>query len=427
MRLVYKITLTFIFPLILTLGLWGWLSYRTMTRKIHADTDMILKDYSDNIIARKLSGADLPDRFNGVYNTYYIEEVTPEYAGSAPAVSYGEAEAFLRSQEDFASSRVRRQIFMDKEGRWYEITVSLPTFEQDTLVDHVLWWTIILFAVLLVAFLLMGMFVIDYNMRPFNALLRWMDNYVPGLGHDPVPSETSVKEFRKLAETVGKAVDRFEHEYEERRIFIGNASHELQTPIAVCSNRIEMLLEREDLTEEMAEELVKVHRSLQHLVRLNKTLLLLSKIENNQFPDAVETDMAELLRDCISLNDEIYAHKNLETALKVEEPFLCMINEQMASVLTGNLVKNAYVHSHSGGRIEVSVSRNGFRISNPGQHPLDPDRVFMRFYQPEGRKEGSTGLGLALAYTVCDRNGMELKYDFEENRHVFSVILKKSK
>ena len=171
MKLVYKITLTFILPLVVTLGLWGWLSYRTMERKIHADTDMILKDYSDDIITRMLSGQELPERFNGAYNTYYIKEISQEYASEKPAVEYCDAEEYLKTQEDFASSRIRRQIFRDKEGRYFELSVSLPTFEQDTLVHHVLLWTVLLFFVLLIALLFIGVLVIEYNMRPFKALL----------------------------------------------------------------------------------------------------------------------------------------------------------------------------------------------------------------------------------------------------------------
>lgn len=424
MKLVYKITLTFVIPLILTLGLWGWLSYRTMTEKVHADTDMILKDYSDNIVARKLAGAELPDRFNGVYNTYYIKEVTPEYAASSEAVSYGEAEAYLKSQEDFASSRVRRQIFMDKEGRYFEITVSLPTFEQETLVEHVLWWTVILFAVLLVALLIIGIVVLDYNMRPFRELLRWIERYVPGQSSDPVPCDTDVEEFRMLAATVEKAVDRFEHEYEDRRIFIGNASHELQTPLAVCGNRVEMLLGKENIDEETASELVKLHRSLQHLIRLNKTLLLLSKIENGQFPEAVTVDMTALIKESLATCDEVYEHKGIRSSIVAEGGLECLMNAQMASVLVSNLVRNAYVHTPEGGDVEVVISSQGFAISNPGTAPLDKSRMFRRFYQPEGRREGSTGLGLALAHSVCGKNGMELSYDFSGGRHIFSVNLK---
>ncbi len=425
MKLVYKITLTFIIPLVVTLGLWGWLSYRTMERKIHADTDMILSDYSDNIISSMLSGAELPERFNGVYNTYYIKEVTPEYAAANPAVEYKEGEAYLKSQEDFASSRIRKQIFMDGEGRYYEIAVSLPTFEDETLVEHVLWWTGVLFFVLFIALLVIGVLVLDYNLRPFKALMEWLDRYVPGLPHDPVPSDTDVLEFRKLAASVREAVDRFEHEYEERRIFIGNASHELQTPLAVCSNRIEMMLDRPDLDESMAAELVKLHRSIQHLVRLNRTLLLLSKIENDQFPDMEEIDLTAMIRDSVELNDEIYSYKEIHSSFVDEGRFVWRMNEQMASVLVGNLMKNAYVHTPQGGYVEVHVSSDGFVVSNPGEAPLDRSKMFSRFYLPGGRKEGSTGLGLTLACSVCDRNGMVLSYDFTEGRHVFSVKSKK--
>lgn len=426
MKLIHKIALTLVVPLVFTLGVWGWLSYRTMAARIHADTDMILKEYSDNIISRMLSGAELPERFNGAYNTYYIKKVSPEYAASNPAVVYDDAEAYLRSQEDFASSRVRKQIFVDKDGQHYEIAVSLPTFEQDTLIEHVLWWTGILFLALLVTLWLVGVLVIDYNMRPFKAILKWIDDYTPGHVALPVPSETDVYEFRKLADSVREAVDRFEHEYEERKIFIGNASHELQTPLAVCSNRLDMLLERPDLDEEMASELVKLKRSLQHLIRLNKTMLLLAKIENDRSPEVAEVNMSQILAESLAVQDEVYAYKGIVSVTESDADFICTINEQMASVLVGNLVRNAYVHSPMNATVSVKVSEDGFSISNPGDVPLDKDRLFMRFYRPQGRKEGSTGLGLALAHAVCERNGLSLSYDFSDNRHIFHVILKNS-
>ncbi len=421
MKLVYKITLGLSVALVITLGLWGWLSYRTMERKIHADADLILRDYSEGIIARKLAGTKLPGRFNGVYNTYYIVEVTPEYAAEHPGVEYHDGETYLTTQEDFSRTRVRTQIFKDKDGKYYKISVSLPTFERETLVDHVLLWTILLFVVLLITLIVLAIVVVNYNMKPFSELMDWMDKYVPGYPHDPVPSKTDVVEFQKLSSAVQQAVDRFEHEYEERKIFIGNASHELQTPLAVCINRIEMLLDRPDLDEETASELVKLHRSIQHLVRLNKTLLLLSRIENDQFPERTDVDITSMIKDAVELNDEIYSYKNIHSSLSAEGSFIVNINEQMASVLVGNLLKNAYVHTQQGGDVDIHVSTSGFSVSNFGDAPLDKSKMFSRFYLPGGRKEGSTGLGLALAYSVCDRNGLSLSYHFADNRHIFSV------
>lgn len=427
MKLVHKVTLTLLIPLVLTLGVWGWFSYSTMSRKIHADTDLILRDYSADIIMRILSGKELPERFNGAYNTYYIENITPEQAAESPAVVYGEAEAFLRSQEDFASSRTRSQIFQDSEGNYHRLTVSLPTFEQEVLVEHVLWWTVLLFGVLLISVVLMGTVLINYNMKPLYRLLAWIDRYEPGEPCDKVPDETDVVEFRKLASAVESAVSRFETQYEERKIFIGNASHELQTPLAVCCNRIEMLFDRPDLNEDIADELVKVHRSLNGLIRLNKTLLLLSKIENGQFPQTSEVDINALASESIQLYQEIHAHKNIEVSVSGNQNFILDIDEQLASVLVGNLVKNAFRYTPQGGTVHLSFTDSGFSVSNTGDVPLDGDKVFRRFYQPSGRKEGATGLGLALVYSVCANNGLDVSYDYSEGMHIFAVNLKKSK
>ena len=153
-------------------------------------------------------------------------------------------------------------------------------------------------------------------------------------------------------------------------------------------------------------------------------MLLLAKIENDRFPDRSEINMAEMIVDSVSLHDEVYAHKGITSSIVYKGIPVVEMNEQMASVLVSNLVKNAYVHSPEGSVVEVTLSADGFHISNPGLQPLDRDKIFRRFYQPGGRKEGSTGLGLALAFSVCERNGFTIGYDFSENRHKFSVIFK---
>ena len=427
MRLIYKVILTLIIPMVVTLGAWGWLSYRTMSQKIHADTDLILKDYSDNIIMRYLSDKELPERFNGVYNTYFIEDISAEEATASEAVEFGHAEIFLQRQEDFSSSRTRSQIFQSADGAYHKLTVSLPTFEQEVLVEHVFLWTIILFAVLLISLVLLGILLLNYNMRPLYRLLKWIDKYEPGQPCETVPSDTDIVEFRKLASAVEAAVERFETQFEERKIFIGNASHELQTPLAVCSNRIEMLLNRPDLDEEIANELIKIHRSLSGLIRLNKTLLLLSKIENGQYSRTTEVNINDLVDESIQLNQEIYAHRNIDVKVMQEQHFVLSIDEQMAQVLVGNLIKNAFVYSPTDCTIEVSFSCEGLVISNVGDAPLDKEKVFRRFYQPTGRREGATGLGLALVYSVCISNGLAISYDYREGRHIFAITKEKSK
>lgn len=347
MKLVHRIILSVLVPMILTLGLWGWLSFRTLERKIHL--------------------------------------INQEFPGSS--------------------------IYLHEE----------------ILIEHVLLWTVLLFAILLVSVVAVGVIVTDYNLKPFRQLLRWIDEYVPGSPGARVPADTSIVEFRRLAEATQSAVDRFEHQFEERKFFIGNVSHELQTPLAVCSNRIELLLDRSDLSAEMADELVKIHRGLQNLIRMNKSLLLLTRIESEQFSADSTVVFNDLLKDAVALYTDIYSHKDIEVSFKDEGEFSVKMSEQLSSVLVNNLIKNAFVHSAAGSVVSVTVGPEGFAVSNTGVAPLDRDRLFRRFYLPSGRREGSTGLGLALADAVCAHSGLADSYDFIDGLHVFAVNLKKSK
>lgn len=424
MKLVYKVLLTFIAPLVVTLALWGWLSYEAMSRRIYSDTDLILTDYAEGIISSKLSGKELPERFNGVHNTYYLHEVTEEYARTHSGIEYSEGRASVRNADEFANSRIRTQVFKDADGIYYELSVSLPVFEQDVLVHHVLVWTLLLFVVLLVSVIAISLSVLKYNLRPFHNMLEWIGKYVPGADNGPVPDSSDVHEYHMLAQAVKDTVERIEGQYEDRKLFIGNVSHELQTPLASCINRLEIMLGRPDLDEGVAEEVVKMLRSLQGLSRLNKTLLLLTRIENEQFSQTCMVDMGEVVRESVELHTEMYGHKEVVCEVIENGNFMHDMNEQMASVLVNNLIKNAFVHSPASSRIYVHVDPQGIAVRNSGAAPLDSGKIFNRFYLPDGMKDGSSGLGLSLVYAVCRHSGLEIDYSFSGGYHEFAVNLK---
>ena len=138
--------------------------------------------------------------------------------------------------------------------------------------------------------------------------------------------------------------ERSEKLYEQQKLFIGNASHEMQTPLAICRNRLEMLMEDETLTEKQLSELMKTHRTLENLTRLNKSLLLLCKIENRQFTDVKSLCLNELLLQYLDDYKEVYAYRHVQVEVHVEECFRLEMSESLATVLLTNLLKNAFVH-----------------------------------------------------------------------------------
>ena len=426
MKLLLKITAWLAMAFTVLLAVWAVCFYFATTDEINDETDDSLIDYSDALIIRKLAGVELPEGDNGTNNTYYIKEVTAEAAESRPWIMFENREIFMSSKSEFESARVLSRIFRDSQDRFYELTVAVPTFEKDDIQRSILWWVVALYVVLLLSVLCISVWVVGYNMRPLKAMLQWLDDYNPGKKMPPVPSDTNVTEFRKLADTIRNAAARFDVQYQEQKHFIGNASHELQTPLAACSNRIEMLLDSPDLTAVQTEELAKVHRGLQELVRLNRTLLLLTKIENGQFPETSEIDFSSLAADAVEMFGEIYPSRRISVIADIRSPFVYRMNPQLASILLRNLLKNAILHSDPGSDVSLVMSSGGFSVANPGSAPLDGEKIFSRFYHSQSQAEGSTGLGLAIADSICRSYGLALAYSFSEGKHVFSVSKQES-
>lgn len=190
-------------------------------------------------------------------------------------------------------------------------------------------------------------------MRPLYELLHWLDRYTPGQKNNPVPNNTHIREFYKLNTAAQQAVNRVENVFDQQKQFIGNASHELQTPLAVLGTRIEWLIDQTQLNEIQTEELLKMQRSLSHITRLNKTLLLLTKIENGQFPENSTIDLRAIIQEQTDLYNEIYASRNLSCCVNISGEFTVKMNESLASTLINNLLKNAFIHSEAGSKIVI--------------------------------------------------------------------------
>ena len=154
----------------------------------------------------------------------------------------------------------------------------------------------------------------------------------------------------------------------------------MQTPLAICRNRLEMLMEDENLSESQLEELMKTHQTLEHITKLNKSLLLLSKIENGQFTDTVQVEVNKLLRQYLEDYKEVYQYREIITSIEEEGVFYLTINETLAVVLLTNLLKNAFVHNMDGGHIRIVITPHSVMFCNTGAaQPLDARRIFERF------------------------------------------------
>lgn len=420
MRLIYRIVVRLGLALLVIMSLWATLFYYTMVDEIRDEADDSLEDYSSLIITRVLAGRELPQVGDGSNNSFTLTPVDAAYAAEQPHLKYEDHDFYIAEKQETEPARVLTTIFHDEQGKYYELQVATPTFEKTDLFQSILWWVVALYVVLLLITLGVTMLIFYGSMRPMYAMLQWLDSYKPGVKPSPVPVSADVKEFARLGRALQGAVDRSEELVERQSQFIGNASHELQTPLAIIGNRVEWLLDGGNLTEEQAAELFKIQSTLGRAVRLNKTLLLLTKIENGKFPESVEVDVARLVQDSVEMYSEIYESRQMTVRVDIEDDVKVEMNESLAATLVSNLIKNMYVHSAEGSSGSVTISSGRLIIENDGEQALDGERIFDRFYQGL-KSKGSMGLGLPLVAAVCRTYSLGISYQFKQGRHCFTV------
>ena len=425
MKLITRIALRLTLALAPLMTLWAVLFYFALVNEINDEMDDSLETYSEMIIVRMLSHQGLPAPNSGSNNSYSIQPVDSVYAATHDGIVYSDIEVYIPEREEHEPARVLTTIFENDEGQYYELRVASPSFERDELAAAILNWLAVIYLVLLIIVVLVTMLVLRRNMRPLYNLLHWLDRYLPGRKFEAVPNDTNIPEFRRLNEAAQKAVERSEHLFDQQKNFIGNASHELQTPLAVIGNRIEWIIDNTNPTEEQLEQLMGINHSLANIVKLNKTLLLLTKIDNGQFPEVSDVDIAALVRDEVEIYGEIFEERNIECGINGAESLTVQINRTLAVTLVGNLVRNAYIHAPEGSRIDITVNYDKLEISNDGDTPLDADQVFNRFYRAT-KREGSTGLGLALVKAIADYYSLGVEYRFEQGKHIFTVMRQKN-
>lgn len=421
MRLIYRIIIRLSVVLSIILTLWAVFFYIAIIDQVNDEIDDSLEDYSEHIMMRALAGEELPAENDNSNNQFYLTEVSSTYAQNRPHVNYKDSMVYIPFKKDIEPARVLTTIYRNTEGQYYELIVLTPTIEKNDLREAILYWIIFLYACLLIIIILSNVWIYTQSFRPLYKLLKWMDGYRIEEENIPLDNSTDIKEFKKLNEVVVKSFSRTKEAFEEQKKFIGNASHEVQTPLAVCRNRIENLMDDGMLTESQLKELDKVHQTLVYITKLNKTLLLLAKIENMQFIDKKNININSTIKKIAADYQEIYAYKNINIDTKELAEYYVYMSENLAVILFNNLIKNSCIHNIEDGLVQIEISDKRIIIRNTGQPmPLDSSSIFKRFIKGSQRDD-STGLGLSLVKSICEIEKLHIDYYFKQGLHCFEI------
>lgn len=405
--------------LVLLMTGWGILFYYAIVEEVMDETDDTLENYAYLLIKEILRDPTLIDTKGNLMSAYSCRPITETEALNYQETFY-DSSIYIEIEDEYEPARAMKTVFRMPDGNFYELTLMISTMERNDLREAMLWYLSILFFLLLICTSIGIRIILKGIFRPLQKLVDWLQDIEPGKPVPPLDNPTHIREFRLLSDAAIDMAGRSYKAYKEQKQFIENASHELQTPLAIVRGKIELLAESESLTEQQMKELDAIYATLNRAVKLNRSLLLLSRIENGQFAEQEDVSVDDILNELLPDLMDIYEHKQIRLTLKhADRPFTIRCNHALAQIMLSNLIKNALLHNIYNGELQIITTSNSLLIKNSGAAPLDKEKLFQRFYHSVNEKKDSNGLGLAIAHTIATSASLKLSYEWQDNMHCF--------
>lgn len=408
--------------LFLLMAVWGVLFYYAIIDEVVDETDDTLENYGEILMESALHDPSILETEGSLMSFYKFTPISEEEGRHYRQVFY-DATVYIELEDEDEPVRVMCTAFRMPDGQYYELKLMISILERDDMVEAMLWYLGALFLLFLICTSIGIQLVLKGVFRPLHRLLDWLHCIQPGKEVPPLDNPTKIREFRQLSDAALDMGNRSYKAYEEQKQFIENTSHELQTPLAIVRGKVELLAESEGMTEQQMEQLDEIYATLGRAVKLNKSLLLLSRIENGQYTEMEDVSVDEILDELLPDLMDIYEHKQVRLIRKREkQPFIIRCNHSLAQILVSNLVKNSLLHNREGGELQVLTTPTSLVIKNTGDVPLDGEKLFRRFYHGMDGKKDSTGLGLAIARSIALSSSLKLTYEWQDGMHTFRLV-----
>jgi len=317
------------------------------------------------------------------------------------------------------------EFFVTVNGNNYIAEVKKSQQETEDIIRMILMITFMIIIFLLIILFIANRFLLASLWKPFHYTLEELKQFNLSSKSKIKLPLTNINEFKELNETALFMTQKVSNDYELLKNFTENASHEIQTPLAIIKNKIELLSQSENLTDTQIHTIQSINEAASRLSRLNQSLLLLAKIENRQFKSTEQVNLSVILNRCVENFEELNALKNINIHKQISENTFMEMNESLAEILISNIITNSIIHNYQGGSIKIDLDANAFTVSNTGAPPqINTSELFGRF-KKDSSSGDSTGLGLSIVKTICDTYGFAVSYNYKDGMHVVKVNLKK--
>ncbi|PKV51515.1 hypothetical protein ATE84_3600 [Aquimarina sp. MAR_2010_214] len=382
-------------------------------------------EFNDKLFAEKEELIDELYRHDELLSSYSLnigDNVVIQKVNRDPEIQTFIKDTVLFNEYQNEEMNYRQITFSDKvRDDFYIFSITKSLLSSEDLIRGVTQVITLITALFFFTMLILSNIISQRIWIPFyNTLSQIKDFNVK----KPKPlsfSETKILEFRELNSTLELMTNQVAKDYKNLKEYTENTSHEIQTPLAIIKNKMELLMQDKNLSEQQISILGQVYESTRRLSKLKDNLSLLSKIDNNQFIDTSKLVVAEYLKKKIEEVKELLDIKNITITFDFSGNPTIEINETMAYVLFNNLIGNAIKHNIESGKIVMTLTNEYFEIKNTGE-PLEiPEEELFGRFKKSGNKPDSSGLGLSLVYRIVDYYNFSMTYKNIDKWHKIKV------
>lgn len=371
----------------------------------------------------KLSDAELEkslELWNHIQPETSVEEISVNRIQGDKMYTTEKHLPFISDQKKERYRCLEKVIYIHNKP--YLFTIQTNIEESHETIAVIAMITTFFFVMIVVGLLYLNRKLSKSIWKPFRDTLNHLKTFNLNSQNKIDFPSSDTTEFEELNQSLRKLIERNISAYKTQKEFTENASHELQTPLAIIKNKLDLLLQDQDLTERQYRIAEDINKALTRSSRINKNLLLLAKIDNNQFDNSEVISFDRLLHQSIDMLQEHFEQKNISVQEQIISALQVHGNSSLTEIMINNLIINAIRHTSPGGSISIQLTDSVFEVANSGREELNSGLLFKRFSKLSADSNGS-GLGLSIIQEICKFQHWTVDYRFEDGHHIFSVRL----
>ncbi len=416
MKLISKTLLNFLLISLPLLIIAGFFSYYLIKSELRDGTEEELS--KEKVYAEKL--IQTLKNPQTVYLTLDSLSSIQPFKGISFKSSYTDTLIFDITENENVGYR-KLKSYYSFNGNEYQIILLKTTMQEDELLEGIFSAFTIISLFLMIAFFIVNWLVSKALWKPFYNTLSKLNTYDIKNHEQQQFLKTNTLEFQQLNTALTKMTDKIHIDYLQQKEFTENASHEMQTPLAVIKANLTQLMQSTTLSESDMNNLQTIENTTKKMASLNKALILLSKIENNQFKENELIPINKIINKVVNNFADLIEVKNIKLKLNLKDELQITINPTLAEILLSNLVQNAIRHNVNGGIINIDLMQNKLIISNSGEAlTINSNELFTRFKKNDASKD-SLGLGLAIVKSICNIYQLNIDYSYSNQLHTFTL------